>query len=472
MPAYDAEAILLRFDATPDDVIDPWGDTIDGIGGNLWFLPGPDFALYGDGTVIFRDDEAARENPQRVDRSFVAPPLSTARLTPNQAEAVLDHAWTDGGLALAKDEYATGAVDLFISATFKIDAGERRKHVKVNHLAVEPGADAEDRERLVALADYLRHLDRHLELDVQEWVPERYWGTLGQVNTSFTGDPSNTWPWPHIELGGWVGGRRGLLPSEVEAVGLGALPGGYCCHLMSGPGGNDPPYTGYGLSLKPILPEPIRTDAVAEVVTTDLVVRTAPGTDASTSEILRPTLSTPQLLYVLDGPRAVDGFDWYLVQPFSYDYLPHPPVPAGWLAAGGQDGEQWIASSELACPPPNDLDAVVYLNEVSRLVCFGNRTVTFEGTLQGCTLHDPVMGSPESLAHSECILLPDSYRPDVVPSPGGLQVWSDSAPGGIQDGQRVHVEGHFDDSVAQGCDGDFDVLACRAQFVATAIKAA
>ena len=61
---------------------------------------------------------------------------------------------------------------------------------------------------------------------------------------------------------------------------------------------------------------------VAMVVTTDLVVRSEPAI-SDTSSISPDSLDAPMLLYVVDGPVAADGYDWYLVKPFHADYLPH-----------------------------------------------------------------------------------------------------------------------------------------------------
>jgi hypothetical protein len=480
---YAPDAILLQFDATPDAVIDPYGDPLnDGIGGNLWFLPGPDFTMYGDGTVIFRDDEAARAAPGRDGRSFTPPALSIGQLSAAEVQEVLDHAWSDGGLAEAKDHYPTGAQDLFISASFTIAAGDRQKHVQVDGLFTDPGGPGvADRERLVALAEYLRHVDTSLDVEVQPWHPDQYWGSLREVDTSFVGNPAYGWPWTDIEPEGWLGGRRSLTPSDVAAIGLGDVPGGYCCHLMSGPDDDDPPYFAYGLTITPMWPERIHTDAVAEVVTTDLVVRTEPGTDASTSQVLQPTLAAPQLLYVVDGPVAADGYDWYLVEPFAPDYLPHQPVPHGWLPAGGRDGEPWIASTTLSCPPAS-LDASSRLSDVARLACYGNQALTLEGTFGGWFVSDPVQTSPAWLAHSGCSLYPDGYQEDITPGPAWLAMRLNEVPVDAQPGDRVRVEGHFDDPVARTCTTvpiagepvpipELVVLWCRTQFVATAITA-
>ena len=93
-------------------------------------------------------------------------------------------------------------------------------------------------------------------------------------------------------------------------------------------------------------------DHLAEVVTSDLVVRALP--EISAESIIDPIrLNAPKLLFVLDGPVRADGFDWYFVAPFD-EFLsdtpsedPHP----GWVAAAG-DGEEWIAPWRGECPEP------------------------------------------------------------------------------------------------------------------------
>jgi len=51
---------------------------------------------------------------------------------------------------------------------------------------------------------------------------------------------------------------------------------------------------------------------VAEVVTDDLRVRTAPGTDDS-SVVLEPLLQPGEMLFVVDGPVQASGYPWYQV---------------------------------------------------------------------------------------------------------------------------------------------------------------
>jgi hypothetical protein len=483
--AEDPDAILLQFDATPDSIVDPFGDpNTDGIGtGSHLYLPGPDFTLYADGRVIFRNDEEERRNEPNLDgRSIIGPPLLTVRLSQEQVREVLDFAWEEGGLADALPVYSTGAVDLFVSGSFEMSAGDRHRRVFMHGLFPDPGhPDPETRLRLLGLVEYLRNIDVRLGIEPEPWVPDRFWAGLRVVDTSFVGGPLSEWPWPHIQPEGWVDGRRSLSPSEVAALGLGPLPGGYCCSLVAGPDGNDPPFTGYGISLAPALPRPIATDGVADVVTTDLVVRTAPGT-GDDSTILDGRLEAPQLLYVADGPVTADGFDWYLVQPFSYESLASPPVPAGWVAAGSRDGEPWIAPRDIGCPP-EDLDAIATLSGLSQLACFGEREIALHGILGECFSNDTGTAEPAWMLRRGCTLLHANYSPRVTGGYGAFVFRTKelAVPAPSLAGTRIHVTGHFDDPGAADCSPEpiqgeeplppkLVELYCRTQFVATSIS--
>lgn len=232
-------------------------------------------------------------------------------------------------------------------------------------------------------------------------------------------------------------------------------------------------------------PESFPPDTVVRVTVADLVLRSAPGIETA-SDILTPRLSAPQLLYVVDGPVPADGYQWYLVQMFWMDQLPHGEETGGWVAAGSRDGEPWIAATTLDCPAPA-LDAIARMHAVARLACFGGQALALEGNDGGCFQADPAWFSPGWLNASGCALNPDGYVEGVTPGTGQLivrqspaMVWTGYQPG---TGGRVIVTGQFDDPAAQTCSAiplsgsdelipELLVLTCRTEFVGVEMRAA
>jgi hypothetical protein len=224
-------------------------------------------------------------------------------------------------------------------------------------------------------------------------------------------------------------------------------------------------------------------DDIAQVVTTDLVVRTGPGIGPS-SEIHPTALDAPALVYVIGGPVSADGYEWYEVIPANLDYLPTGYPGSGWVAARSREGEPWIGAVDVACPDPSSLLDVVSLSELGTIACLGSETVTLEGTFAGCM--DTLDGTPIIFAQgwpfgTLCMVTPDGLRSDVLLNPGELIVRSDGsvALSDADIGSRVRVTGHFDDAAARSCSfaGDapvpprFPVVLCRAQFVGTDLAA-
>lgn len=80
--------VVLRFDRAPDVAV---GDLV----GEL-FEPGPEFTLYGDGTVIFRDEMAP---PPPAEGPIIrGRPFMTGRLDDEQLQSLLRFALEEGGL--------------------------------------------------------------------------------------------------------------------------------------------------------------------------------------------------------------------------------------------------------------------------------------------------------------------------------------------------------------------------------------
>jgi hypothetical protein len=250
----------------------------------------------------------------------------------------------------------------------------------------------------------------------------------------------------------------------------------------------------------PTAPEPtppvgiLAPDATAQVVTTDLVMRSAPG-GGPESEVFPGTLDAPTLLYVLDGPVTADGYDWYLVRPFLMEGNAAPPEHwrLGWVAASSRDGEAWIAPAAPECPFP-DLPALMELSPVASLACFGDRELTLVGTFAWSDYIVPGVVSPWWLGIGFHMLRPPNTDPNQA-VPGtyfGFHVADDDPSDGNQldyePGAAIRIAGHFDDPVAQTCvagllPGEPEpataaeaelraqayILQCRHQFVATSV---
>ena len=230
-------------------------------------------------------------------------------------------------------------------------------------------------------------------------------------------------------------------------------------------------------SAQPASPTPtLLADAVAEVVTTDLVMRSAPGVGQD-SEILDRLLQTPQLLYLLDGPVGADGYDWYLAAPFRFDSSPSNPPndPIGWVAAGSRDDEPWIAPTQLDCPAPT-LEVLSAQSPIANLACFGDQQLAFEAVFNGCFSVSPQTIVPPWLTSSGCSILVVGSEPTALPTSGALVVRGGGGPPD-EPGTRVLVRGHFDDPEARTCQllatGALPlgvastILWCRTQFVTT-----
>lgn len=235
-------------------------------------------------------------------------------------------------------------------------------------------------------------------------------------------------------------------------------------------------------------------DTTAQVVTTDLVIRSAPG-GGPDSEVYPGALDAPTLLFVLDGPVTASGYEWYLVQPFLTDGYATAPGRLGWVAAGSREGEAWIAPVALECPSP-DLAGLLGWSPVALLACFGDRVLTLDGTFGGSSYIVPGVVSPSWLGIGLHTLRPPGTDPNAPPVPRTyftFHVADDDPTDGDQLdfdlGAAIRIVGHFDDPVAQTCIAGLlpgepspataaetelraqgYVMQCRAKFVATEVS--
>ena len=239
--------VILRLDSGPDL----------GVGeleGEL-FQPGPEFTLYGDGTVLFRNDRAERPP---VDGPIVrARPFTLAHLTDEQIQVLLQFAVGEGGLAEACHQYESRDTDGFGSVVITVRSDALAKRVNVGGL-----------NPLGALVERLAEYDPGPSVSTRTWTGDRYWGNLFEASSAIEigllPDPDEIgifqWPWPSItpaefvgrDEGGWIGNPRRVMSSaEAAVLGLSNYGGVVQRVYLLGPDG----VTIYSFSLWPMLPD-------------------------------------------------------------------------------------------------------------------------------------------------------------------------------------------------------------------------
>ena len=197
---------------------------------------------------------------------------------------------------------------------------------------------------------------------------------------------------------------------------------------------------------QPTAPIGDNRDAIAEVVVDGGVrVRGLPGVDDASTRY-EPLLRRGDEVFVIGGPVAGDGYDWYLVQAL----VDRSQGPFGWVSFASRGGEPWIEDvAATDCPSlPNDASRLgVMLDEVL-IHCFGDGTIEFElDASVSCFADDPRVIDHDWLG-LECSMLSGDacgtcgLRIAAHPE-AGLDIARDYA--------RWAVEGHFDDPASAAC---------------------
>jgi hypothetical protein len=239
----DPEAVVLRMDTCCGFTMTEWA-----------LLEAPTFTLYGDNTAMFRPQppEGASFDPLAGLPGFVE-----VTMTPEQVDALLSFALTEGGLQDARSEYPNPMITDLATTTFTINAGGIDKAVSVYALEMSEGApDAAERARFAQLADLLDSFEEQVAAgnveSAEPYVPELYRATLYE-REGVAGE-TLAWPWPELTHedfeqpaeGGFLYG--GLTPEQVAAVTT-VPSGGIAGILVEGPDGKQ-----YSLAIRPLLP--------------------------------------------------------------------------------------------------------------------------------------------------------------------------------------------------------------------------
>jgi hypothetical protein len=117
-------------------------------------------------------------------------------------------------------------------------------------------------------------------------------------------------------------------------------------------------------------PKALAADSLAVVTAAGdgLRVRSAPGTGTD-SKKLDPLLPKGTRMFIVDGPVAANGMDWYEVK------ASHDEGLFGWVSSG-KNGEQWIRKSAPKCPDKLDETAVWKVPAMDFLLCYGDAPIT------------------------------------------------------------------------------------------------
>lgn len=234
--------VLLRFDEVV--VLRDVSAVIDDTRGQ-WFMPGPEFTLYGDGTIVFRSD---LEPTPAADGPIVrARPFRIAHLEDDQVQSLLRFAIGEGGLRDACEAYPA-QTDTDVTSVFTIRAGGLDKRVEVaGPNPLEP------------LAHRLRDYGTQGSLGAQVYVPDRYHGKLVHLDDLAHAE-AIPWPWPGIAPEDFVvpaeyafitEGHRGMSAREASVLGLSSDGGVVQRVYLLAPDRN----TTYAFSLWPVFPD-------------------------------------------------------------------------------------------------------------------------------------------------------------------------------------------------------------------------
>jgi hypothetical protein len=211
----------------------------------------PTFTLYGDGTVIWRDNFAVP--PESGDTLIRPTPLLTTRLDEGSLQALLAEAIGPGGLGVAVGPYNELMGADIPSTIFTINAGGIPEPKRVEVVGLSPDAHPKNLQvvtALAGLAEKLRTFDTLV--NEQPYVPTGYSGVLIPTEQAF--GPVVDWPWPNIKPNEFGGDNeffrtRQMTLDEVAALGIDNVASGVSGFALQH--GDDL----YSFALRPLLPD-------------------------------------------------------------------------------------------------------------------------------------------------------------------------------------------------------------------------
>ncbi len=217
----------------------------------------PAFTLYGDGTVVARDDTQPLPDPG-PDGLMRMNPFFTAKLPEDQVQSLLRYALADGGLGIARARYEAPVADAG-STTFTVRAGGLDKSVWINALGFDSGGDpdAAIKKAFSALADHLRKFAADMPAAADRYAATSWRAVLLEAEPGQV-PGARDWPWTTIGLSDFVADPNGamtfpmrvLSAADVTTLDLDGIAGGVQNIGLKSPDEKKV----FQLALRPLLP--------------------------------------------------------------------------------------------------------------------------------------------------------------------------------------------------------------------------
>jgi hypothetical protein len=211
----------------------------------------PTFTLYGDGTVIWRDNQAV---PSESSDNLIRPqPLMIAKLDEATLQALLAEAIGPGGLGVATGPYNEMQGADIPSTVFTINAGGITEPKRVEVVGLSPDMHPQNLQVITALASLAEKLRTFAGfVDEQPYVPPTYRGVLIPTEQAF--GPVVDWPWTDVSADDFGGDNEffridDLTPEQVAELGIDDLAGGVSGFVLQD--GEDL----YNFAVRPLLPD-------------------------------------------------------------------------------------------------------------------------------------------------------------------------------------------------------------------------
>ena len=226
----------------------------------------------------------------------------------------------------------------------------------------------------------------------------------------------------------------------------------------------------------------LEPDSIAVTLSDGVRVRSRPEV-SETSTKYEPLLPAGTSLFVLGGPVAGSGYDWYEVAAVTFSGL---EAASGWVAAGSRDGVAWLEPGTVECPPvPADFTALAALTRGERLACFGGAPITVRARIVPCYCDiDAGAIQPEwfGFGNGQPLFL---VEPTASTAPSDPRDWiilhldpAGQHPDPLPVGELVEVTGMFDHPAARDCmlamfdEPSRPTPACRFAFAVTSLAVA